>query len=542
MKRQRKRWEKIRSEAIPLIWLCAGALVITLLMTIGMILIILHEGVGYFWPKSLYTVVLNDGTRLYGEIWEEEKSEEPDEPQRFLLAHGSRDIFGIAYRWIPFKDLRLREKEHNLVRIERFEWGPVFGRPLKVLRNGNIILESVNIQSQPFQALFQQSRVQLEQIKQIEKKIDTLNDRLAWLRRKAIRISYRHGNSPGDPELKKIEDERKILQQTYEGLNAELQHLREIAGALMLQVDIGQNTIVEIPFKDIIRIIPANQLSMMEKCLLYFKRWWELIRDNPREANTEGGIFPALFGTIVMVLIMTIVVVPLGVVAAIYLREYARQNWWTRVIRIAVNNLAGVPSIVYGVFGVGFFIYTIGGWIDRRFFPEFLPEPTFGTGGLLWASLTLALLTVPVVIVSTEEALLAIPPEVRQGARALGATQWQTIVNIIIPAALPGILTGIILAIARATGEVAPLMLTGVVKLAPDLPIDGIPPYLHLERKFMHLGFQIYDVGFQSPDVEAAKPMVYNTTLLLIVLVILLNLLAFALRNRIRKRYKSRAL
>jgi len=228
--------------------------------------------------------------------------------------------------------------------------------------------------------------------------------------------------------------------------------------------------------------------------------------------------------------------VPCGVVAALYLREYARDGWLVRATRVAVNNLAGVPSIVFGVFGLGFFIYTLGGSLDQIFFADRLPTPTYGTGGIIWASLTLALLTVPVVIVSTEEALAAVPRSQREASLAMGATKWQTLWNIVLPGAAPGILTGLILAMARGAGEVAPLMLTGVVKLAPSMPLDGTFPFLHLDRKFMHLGFHIYDVGFQSPNSEAAKPMVFMTALLLLAVVVVLNFAAIRLRRRLRAR------
>jgi phosphate transport system permease protein len=274
---------------------------------------------------------------------------------------------------------------------------------------------------------------------------------------------------------------------------------------------------------------------------VYASRVWEFLSADPRESNTEGGIFPAMFGTVMMVMLMSAVAVPLGVLAALYLREYARQGPFVRAVRIAVNNLAGVPSIVFGVFGLGFFVYVVGGAVDRAVFPERLPMPTFGTGGLLWASLTLALLTVPVVIVAAEEALAAVPRSVREASLALGATRFQTVRRVVLPAAAPGIMTGFILAMARGAGEVAPLMLTGVVKLAPDLPVDGVFPYIHLERKFMHLGFHIYDVGFQSPNIEAAKPMVYTTTLLLLAIVVALNVAAIVVRARLRRRYRSGA-
>ena len=264
------------------------------------------------------------------------------------------------------------------------------------------------------------------------------------------------------------------------------------------------------------------------KCGHYLAKIGELLWDNPRESNTEGGLFPAIFGTVMLIFLMAVACFPLGVLAGIYLGEYAKDGLLVRLVRIAVNNLAGIPSIVYGIFGLGFFVYGVGGLLDRWFFPERVAAgtPTFGTGGILWASLTLGLLTVPVVIVSTEEALRAIPRGIREGSLALGATKFQTLVRVLVPMASPGMMTGFILAMARAAGEVAPLMITGVVKLAPQLPLDGSFPFFHLDRKFMHLGFHIYDMGFQSPNVEASKPMVYVTTLLLLVIVLAMTSVA----------------
>jgi phosphate transport system permease protein len=221
------------------------------------------------------------------------------------------------------------------------------------------------------------------------------------------------------------------------------------------------------------------------------------------------------------------------------MREYAKPGLVSRIIRISVNNLAGVPSIVYGVFGLGFFVYVLGGSIDELFFPAALPAPTFGSPGILWASLTLALLTLPVVIVATEEGLSRVPRTIREGSLALGATKAETLWRMVLPIASPAMMTGLILAVARAAGEVAPLMLVGVVKLAPSLPLDGNLPFLHLERKFMHLGFHIYDVGFQSPNVEAARPLVYATALLLVIIIVVLNLFAIRLRNRMRERLRG---
>ena len=306
-----------------------------------------------------------------------------------------------------------------------------------------------------------------------------------------------------------------------------------------MTVRVASGQTITLPLAKVVHAYFPNDMSLFEKVLFYLKKLWEFVSDDPREANTEGGIFPAIFGTVMMVIVMSIMVVPFGVVAAVYLREYARQGLLTRTIRIAVNNLAGVPSIVYGIFGLGFFVYFLGGNIDQLFFPEALPAPTFGTPGLLWASLTLALLTVPVVIVTTEEGLSRIPKSVREGSLALGATKAETLWRTVLPMASPAIMTGLILAIARAAGEVAPLMLVGVVKLAPSLPLDGNLPFLHLDRKFMHLGFHIYDVGFQSPNVEAARPLVYATALLLVIVIVVLNLAAISIRNRLREKYRS---
>jgi len=282
-----------------------------------------------------------------------------------------------------------------------------------------------------------------------------------------------------------------------------------------------------------------NAMSLVEKVGFYARKLADFTTDEPREANTEGGIFPAIFGTVMMVLMMSVIVMPFGVIAAIYLREYAKQGPLTQLIRISVNNLAGVPSIVYGVFGLGFFVYFLGGNIDQLFFPEALPAPTFGSPGILWASLTLAILTLPVVIVSTEEGLARVPRSVREGSLALGATKAETLWRTVLPMASPAMMTGLILAVARAAGEVAPLMLVGVVKLAPTLPLDSYFPYIHLERKFMHLGFHIYDVGFQSPNVEAARPLVYATALLLVIVILVLNLFAIRLRNRLREKFRG---
>jgi phosphate transport system permease protein len=380
-----------------------------------------------------------------------------------------------------------------------------------------------------------------DQIQRIEKReIGRINAGIEGLRLEQRRLQLQ-GVAP---EVMAIEQARMLAENAqfdaqYAELRGELDALYSATRRDSLRMRMSDGNEVSISLAQIVRVSAPNAMSVPVKIQQYFVRIWEFLTHDPREANTEGGIFPAIFGTVTMVFIMSIIVTPFGILAAIYLREYAKQGLMTRIIRISVYNLAGVPSIVYGVFGLGFFVYFLGGNIDQLFYQESLPSPTFGTPGLFWVSLTLALLTLPIVIVSTEEGLARIPSTIRQGSLALGATKAETLWKVIVPLATPAMMTGLILAIARAAGEVAPLMLVGVVKLAPTLPIDGVFPYVHLERKIMHLGFHIFDVGFQSPNVEAARPLVYATALVLVILIVVLNLTAISIRNHLRERYRS---
>jgi phosphate transport system permease protein len=410
------------------------------------------------------------------------------------------------------------------------------------IREGEVVVAQGNEESWiALKDLLPQTQDIYKTIKRIEKKdIGDFNYKIEKLRLDIRKLELQGGDQTSmQANIKSLEDQIEVQKKLYRNKESELAGLYEKLTEDKIIVSTIDGREKEMSIGAIVRACRPNDMSLLDKALLYISKVWEFVSGEPRESNTEGGIFPAIFGTVMMVVIMSIVVLPFGVLAALYLREYAKQGLLLRIVRICVNNLAGVPSIVFGVFGLGFFIYAIGGTIDSLFYPESLPTPTYGTGGIIWASLTLALLTVPVVIVATEEGLAAVPRAIREGSFALGATKFETIWRVVIPSAMPAILTGLILAIARATGEVAPLMITGVVKLAPELPIDGDFPFIHLERKFMHLGFHIYDVGFQSPNVEAAKPMVYATTLLLIFIVVVLNFTAIVIRNRLRKRYAS---
>ncbi|PLX87449.1 MAG: phosphate ABC transporter, permease protein PstA [Desulfuromonas sp.] len=517
----------------PWVWGTSAALAMTLLIAATLIIVIMVNGLGVFWPSQLELLTLKDDHRLLGEVTQREEVF-IGEGYRRQYKIANRDLYGLDFKWVNETDIAQEEVPQDAFVIERTENGNFFGF-LKKLQIDGLRIPASDSTHERLQAAIAHVSVLVEANRIYDKKLSKVSYEIERLRRKQLAAEYRgDSNSSKVLELKR---KQAILKDDFQHLiDQQNQHVRNMRQYDAHFVD-ANGQLKEIALADIVQAYRPNQLSLVEKCLFYLAKIKELLLGEPRESNTEGGLFPAIFGTVMLIFIMSLFSFPLGVVAAIYLREYAREGLLVRVVRIAVNNLAGIPSIVYGIFGLGFFIYGIGSSIDRLFYPEILPTPTFGTGGILWASLTLALLTVPVVIVSTEEALGAIPRELREGSLALGATKFQTLVKILIPMASPGIMTGLILAMARAAGEVAPLMITGVVKLAPSLAIDGNFPFLHLDRKFMHLGFHIFDIGFQSPNVEAAKPMVFVTTLLLVLIVLTMSSIAIYLRNRMKKRY-----
>ncbi len=533
----------------PYIWFTGSALGLSLLMVVGLVTLILVNGLGFFWPSRLARVTLHDGSVFLGEETQREPIPQPGTPEnlkyhRIQLKVGNRDLLGFDFKWIDESAIKSRDYPPDVFYVERREYGPLLGAPIRLHRGDQVAAEGVSSIAPRLEELLEQAEKDRGAIREIEKdEIGAINYRIEQGRLELRKLELAQKSQAPQDLARRGEIEREIAgeQAVYAQKQQELDAIVARAALDRLTFLTADGTEKEIRTLDIFRAYPANQLGVAGKMGVYASRIWEFLSSDPRESNTEGGIFPAIFGTVMMVLLMSMLAVPFGVLAALYLREYARQGLLVRIVRIAVNNLAGVPSIVFGVFGLGFFVYFVGGTIDRTFFPQALPTPTFGTGGILWASLTLALLTVPVVIVASEEALAAVPRSMREASLAAGATKWQTIQRVVLPAAAPGILTGLILAMARAAGEVAPLMITGVVKLAPDLPLDGYFPFFHLERKFMHLGFHIYDVGFQSPNVEAAKPMVYTTTIFLLLIVVLLNLTAIVVRNRLRRKYQTSA-
>jgi len=550
-------WD-VRARGEPFIWGFGGALVIGVVMVLGFLVLVVYNGILTFYPQPVQVLNLRDGAVVAGELSRSDTYKPgpevldslPEEIReqikdrngfvtRFLYRTGNFDLYNEDFRWIPQYDIVRTETPEDMYFLERMEWGPFIGR----IKSADLAGKILTVNKETLKKLQEEHRAAAERrdrIHDIERnEIGAVNH---YMDEERLRLRKAEMQYSGEsPQYRKAEqrfkDASAKLDAEYKDLSREASVIKETDSKYTITLADINGKEKTLKLSEIVRLYPANALTFLQKVGIYFSRWWEFVSENPREANTEGGVLPAIFGTLCMTVIMALAVSPFGVVAALYLREYAKQGRLVSLVRICVNNLAGVPSIVYGVFGLGFFAYVLGGRIDQLFFPERLPTPTFGTGGVLWASLTLALLTVPVVIVATEEALAAVPGSMREGSLACGASKWQTIKYIVLPRAMPGILTGLILAMARGAGEVAPLMLVGVVKLAPELPVDQFFPYIHLERSFMHLGFHIYDVGFQSRNSEAAKPMVYVTTLLLISLVFAMNGASIVIRNRLKRKF-----
>lgn len=606
------------------VWLTAVGLSGGLIMIVGLLLLIAWNGMAVFWPKPVFEFEIRDAegktSRVAGEIVKTQQKRVAGgegAKEELQLFTGNKDAYGLGFRFVDAEAIAARSLPRDLIVAERMEYGDSIFFPAGLdLADGRRIEGADPGFAEAFDRLVRESNERRQAILKIEKgRIGRINARIRD-HELAIRKLERDEALEAGERQRRVEELRSLIaerQAEYEALAGEAKKLREEQSANRLRYRLSTGEERTQATGDFVHFYRPNDLGFLGKVGIFGHHLFEFITGEPREANTEGGIFPAIFGTFVMTILMAVMVSPFGVVAAIYLREYATQGPLVRIVRICVNNLAGVPSIVFGVFGLGFFVYGVGAFIDagpkdplppvwwylsglgfvccavaavylamhdgpasrnvarpgvliragkpavtiaavvlgvvtltmnpffKGFFSDSLPTPTFGTGGILWASLTLALMTLPVVIVATEEALAAVPRGVREAALACGASKWQTIQRVVLPSALPGVMTGVILAMARGAGEVAPLMITGVVKLAPSLPLDFTAPFIHADRKFMHLGFHIYDLGFQSPDSEGAKPMVFATTLLLIALVVVMNLTAIRIRAQLKKKYQASA-
>ncbi|MBD1401491.1 phosphate ABC transporter permease PstA [Pelovirga terrestris] len=561
----------------PMVWLAGGMLALCSVMIIALILLVVVRGMATFWPGAIASYHTVDGQIVTGEVTRSSTYEPrpelidtlPPEAQerarqllaandglaeRVLVRTGNYELDNSHFAWVSNYTIERMEKPEWFVVMERLTWGRFYGVPTAFYVDGELVADTPADVWREFERHHGDIRKRWQQRRTLESKaIGRINHqqesarlelRGAEIAAQQARLNhgvrseqYLQAQAVFERQQQRFNQVEAEFERRYADIREEIVALNQENERYQIRLMTVNGQEKSMGMAEVVRAYPANQLSLLGRIGVYLDRWQEFLLDDPREANSEGGVFPAIFGTVVMTLIMVVFVVPFGVLAALYLREYAKAGPLVSVIRIAVNNLAGVPSIVYGVFGLGFFCYLVGGSIDQLFFSEKLPNPTFGTGGILWASLTLALLTLPVVIVATEEALAAVPGSMREGSYASGASKWQTIQRIVLPRAMPGIMTGMILAMARGAGEVAPLMLVGAVKLAPELPIDSIAPFVHLERSFMHLGFHIYDLGFQSQNSEAAIPMVFTTTLLLILIITLLNVGAIWLRNRLRRKF-----
>ncbi len=474
---------------------------------------------------------------------------------RRLIRTANFDLFGTDFTWVSDFEVVSETRPAWAMVVERLEWGRFYGTPVAFRIGDEVVATTEGLEGEAldqaraeiwraFSRHHPERRRRWAERRRIEKHdIGRINHAQEQGRLNLREIEIRHGrdSDPYREAAEAWEIRNAELQERFVAYRARITEINEENDRFVMTMEASDGRRIDLRLAEAVRAFPPNQLGFGSRVRTYLGRWGEFLFDEPRDANMEGGVWPAIFGTFVMTVLMSVAVVPFGVLAALYLREYAKAGTMISVIRIAINNLAGVPSIVFGVFGVGFFCYLVGGTIDEVFFQARLPAPTYGTPGILWASLTLALLTLPVVIVATEEALAAVPGSMREGSYACGASKWQTIKRIVLPRAMPGIMTGMILSMARGAGEVAPLMLVGAVKLAPELPVDGYFPYIHPYRSFMHLGFHIFDLGFQSRNAEAAKPMVFTTTLLLIGIVFFLNIVAVLLRNRLRRKFVTSA-
>lgn len=518
----------------PWVWLTAAGLTIGVLMALGLFLLILVKGGSSFWPRRIDLMEVSTGAtieKIAGYVTQENERRAADGKlhDEIQVFRGNKDLNGEAFKFIDRSSIKSTSRPESLLLVERLEYGPAIVHAVALQTPGGRIEANSGGFDAALDTMLEKGRTARAELLVIERK------KIGAISRELNALTRAEKSGGVNPEVATAR--RAELQADFDQLQTKAAQIRKVLAESSFLAVTADGRDISFPAGNLLHVFPSNRANFFSRVGEMVHRMGKFLTEDPREANTEGGVFPAIFGTVVMTLVMSLFVTPFGVIAAIYLREYAKQGIFVRMVRISVNNLAGVPSIVFGVFGLAFFVYFVGGGLDRWLFADKLPTPTYGTPGILWASLTLALLTLPVVIVATEEALSAVPRGVREAALACGASKWQMIQRVVLPASLPGILTGVILAMARGAGEVAPLMLVGVVKLAPSLPLDDIAPFIHPERKFMHLGFHIYDLGFQSPDAEAAKPIVYATALLLIVVVVSLNLTAILIRNRLKKRF-----
>ena len=512
--------------------LSAAMVAVLLLSLITLVIFILLRGSSYFWPANIHTLqYVDDNTELL------------------------MQVFGQAQS-VNNRQTLTTSPEHNQISESRWEVTRVqINAPVTepvILTNQRIVSRSFNPGAaeitldngqrfflNPLAILEDNNPISLSELWRYQQQTDAIKQQIFNIKEGHLSETHRRIAELNRTGVAQDAPARVRLEEQFYEYHQSIQKLNEGLNAYQLFSVDAEGMQTYIPLASVKHISFPNQMNVFGKLAYAVNQVWTFLTESPKQGNPTGGIFPALFGTILMVLIMTVLVTPFGVLAAIYLSEYAPNNGFTSIVRIGVSNMAGVPTIVYGVFGLGFFVYGIGGGIDAIFYSDTLPSPTFGAPGLFWASLTMALLTLPVVVVATEEGLQRVPNGIRASSYALGATKAETIWYTVLPIASPGVMTGVILAIARAAGEVAPLMLVGAVKFAPTLPVDGTFPYLHLDRQFMHLGVLIFDGAFHSQTNTQGSSMMFAACLLLLICVFGLNLIAINLRAKLRRRYSQ---
>lgn len=508
----------IKSQWLKFLAALAQSLVIVVLFTI--LVLVVTRGLHYFWPQEIYKVEYRDVKEQTNTIYAYSFSERhKQEPEGRLWLHldtwanpRNRTQIHLLHERLVSTSL-----PEELARIDFSDGRYLFAQPQYLIHNKEVL----------DLAEFSQLRAQISALRKLNDTI--VNDELVPVNASIAQLRAR-GVDEDAPAL-------KTQNQKFNELQRKIEQVQETMRQYQMHVALVDNKGVNLDIQDIYQISFPNNMRITDKLLVFKNNLLLFLTEDTRNANQAGGVFPAIFGTILMILLMTVIVAPLGVVAAIYLTEYAPNNVATAVIRLSVSNLAAVPSVVYGVFGLGFFVYQLGGSIDTLFYADKLPTPTFGSPGILWASLTMALLTLPVVIIATEEGLRRVPQGLRKASYALGATRYETIRRIVLPVASSSLMTGVILAVARAAGEVAPMLMVGAVKYAPELPVDGDFPFLHLERQFMHLGVLIFDGAFHGQSTQQGAGIMFASCLFLLTVVLILNIIAISVRTRLNQRY-----
>ena len=523
MRRKKKRatiFSGLLTKGDPLVWLCSACVGLLFLLFATLIFICARHGLAAFWASDIHQFTLKDGSMVSGSIQARDQTF-----GRLLINTGLRDEGHLV--WIDENHIQSRSKDDQTVLVELANGDEFIGNIAKIDITEHHYTEG---------DLKKVLEEQLLAVKQGRAEIASINDNIQKKTKEIFRFqrsvekyqisdparagNFREKQESSQLQLDAFQDQ---LQQTFTRIKGR--------SLTLLNSEGPRNVLI----MDIRRAYQPNQISVFGKLGLFSSKVFEFFTGSPRGRN--GGLFPAIVGTTLMVFIMSLFCVPLGVATAIYLNEYLRKGLLYNTLHLIVNNLAGAPSIVYGIFGLGFFVHGVGMGLDSLWSSQQAHQ--FGNAGLLWASLIMALVTVPAVIVASEEGLNAVPADLRKGSIALGATRFQTLTRVLLPMASPSILTGLILAITRATGAVTPLIVLGAVQHSSELPIKGSFPFIELDQPFMHLGFHIFHQGFGADYPEAVAPRVYAAMLMLIVLVLGMSLITIFLRNRVRKRFSS---